>query len=454
MFTFMQRALGRADWPAPDVTTLNGGRLFYSQIDGDGFRSPYESDPKSIAAEKIIDDILRPYPYLVTASVIIFDIDPSEAGSPRMERVARELFSLDNVEMASHSWNLPFNWRGALNASKNFAAESFQGYPTRELLVDREVRQSVGFINERLAPPGKSVKVFLWSGQANPDAEALRATSDAGVLNLNGGLGRFDSGFDSVSWLVPLVAQVGNRVQYYATNPNDNNYTGLWTGPFEGFKNVIQTFQRTERPRRLTPINVYYHFYSGSKDASLSALHQVFDWIATRETTSVWASDYVRMVQGWLATAVHPLGEGVWRISDYGDMRTVRFDDTDAYVDIVESTNVVGQRRINGSLYVFLGAGGEASIVLARSERASPHLEYCGCLIDRRSVDGDSEIFSVDARMETVFRFAGLAPGVQLTFDITGPAADVVTSTASADGKASVRLPKGTETVEVSGHLD
>ncbi|MCH8207334.1 MAG: hypothetical protein IH956_10080 [Chloroflexi bacterium] len=37
MFTFMRRALGRADWPAPDVTTLNGGRVLYSQIDGDGF---------------------------------------------------------------------------------------------------------------------------------------------------------------------------------------------------------------------------------------------------------------------------------------------------------------------------------------------------------------------------------------------------------------------------------
>ncbi|MCH8205930.1 MAG: hypothetical protein IH956_02885, partial [Chloroflexi bacterium] len=409
------------------------------------------SDPKSIAAEMILDDVLRVYPYLVTASIIVFDIDPSESGSPRMERVARELFSLDNVELASHSWAHPFDWRGSLNADKNFAAETFPGYPNRELLVDREVRQSVEFINQRLAPPGKSVKVFLWSGQANPDPRALQATGEAGVVNMNGGLGRFDSEFDSSSWLVPLVAQVDGQVQYYATNPNDHNYTGLWTGPFEGFKNVIQTFKRTESPRRLTPIDVYYHFYSGSKDASLSALHQVFDWIGTQEITSVWASDYVRMVQGWLATAIHPLKQDVWRISDYGDMRTVRFDDTDATVDIVESTNVVGHRRINGSLYVFLGAGGEATVHLADSESQSPHLEYCGCLVDQRTVVGDADVFSVDARLDTVFRFAGLTPGTGLTFTISGASTSV---TADADGKASVRLPRGSDTVEVRGHID
>src|SRR5438034_1255561 len=33
-FAFFEAALGLEDWPRPDVTTLNGRRLFYSHIDG------------------------------------------------------------------------------------------------------------------------------------------------------------------------------------------------------------------------------------------------------------------------------------------------------------------------------------------------------------------------------------------------------------------------------------
>ena len=52
---------------------------------------------------------------------------------------------------------------------------------------------------------------------------------------------------------------------------NENVYTNDWTGPFYGFRDVIDTFRMTGEPRRLKPINLYYHTYSASKVAALKA---------------------------------------------------------------------------------------------------------------------------------------------------------------------------------------
>ena len=80
----------------------------------------------------------------------------------------------------------------------------------------------------------------------------------------------------------PSGVNYGPYFQVYAPVQNENIYTNLWTGPFWGFLNVIQTFELTENPRRLKPISIY-HFYSGQKLASLNALKRVYEWAISRE---------------------------------------------------------------------------------------------------------------------------------------------------------------------------
>ena len=429
---------------------MNGGRVLYSHIDGDGFRTSYEANPSVVASEKILDEVLRRYPYLVTASVIVFDIESAFFGGPRMRRIAQEIFELDHVEAASHSWTHPFDWQGGLlDVPEGIGFETFPGYPERQKALDAEIGGSIDWINEHLTPDGKEVKMFLWTGAANPDTEAVAEVHATGVFNLNGGLGRLDPEFDSISWLAPLVAQPGGNLQYYATNANDNNYTGLWSGPFEGFSNVIKTYERTESPRRLTPIDVYYHYYSGSKDASLSALDRVFDWLEGQEINSVWASEYVSMVQGFLSAEIRVEDNG-WLVSDFGSMRTVRFDQAMAVIDLNRSRNVVGYRVLNGSLYVFLGAGEEALVILNDNQEMAPHLEYCGCLVHARRTEQDKEVYDVNARLDTHFVLAGLEPGLFVSLEARGEAGTITADgTADEAGRAKFRIPAGTQTVVV-----
>lgn len=452
LFTFFERALGQGLRPIPDVTTLNGGRVLYSQIDGDGFRSTYEPDPSIIAAEKIEADLLKAYPYLFTAGVIVDDVSGSFFGGPRMQRVARDIFALDNVEIASHGWFHPFGWRGKLlELPEGLPPNFLETNQTRETTLDREIPNSIKYINSTLAPPGKSVRVFLWSGEANPMGDALDATDEAGVSNMNGGLGRFDASFDSVSYLAPLIAQPEGRIQYYATNANDNNYSGLWQGPFEGLKDILVTFERTDSPRRLTSMDVYLHFFSGTKIASLSAIYQVFDWMKTQDVTSVWVSDYVASVQGFFKTEIVSAGDGRWIISNYDHMRTVRFDNPNLVVDLDRSRNVVGYRRINDSLYVFLGEGDSAAVAVSQSAVSASHLSYCGCMVSSLKAAIGQDTYSIEARVPTQFVVSGLKPLARISYDIAGSEAMKGKATADTSGDARFPIPKGARTVTIQG---
>ena len=117
---------------------------------------------------------------------------------------------------------------------------------------------------------------------------------------------------------------VGPYYQVYAPVQNENVFTNLWHGPFYGFRDVISTFQLTDRPRRLKPINIYFHFYSGSKLASLKALRQVFDWALAQDVVSVFASDYIHKVEDFQHLSLARKGDGCWQLSGDGALTTLR----------------------------------------------------------------------------------------------------------------------------------
>jgi hypothetical protein len=160
------------------------------------------------------------------------------------------------------------------------------------------------------------------------------------------------------------------------------------------------------------------------------------------------------MVQGFLSAVITPTGEDSWQISNYGSMQTLRIDSSGMRPNLGGSTNVVGYRQVNGSLYVFIGQGEQAHLVLEQTAAPVPHLEYCGCIVKSRVVAGETEAFAVNTRLETDFRLAEIQPNTRVTFGIEGTTSATVDVVAGPEGKVSVRLPKGTYTIEVRGHLE
>ena len=271
---------------------------------------------------------------------------------------------MPNVEAGSHSYTHPLDWK---KQTRSFAP------PGVPYSVETETAGSIRYIEERLLPPGKRVRLFQWSGSTRVTEEAIAFLDRLGVPNINGGDTMRDREWPSYTRVAPLMRQVGSHWQTYTSASNENLYTRLWTGPYYGFRYVIETFERTGEPRRVTPVNVYFHYYSGERIASLAALRYVHDWVERQRLARIFTSEYLAIVEGFRTTRIARIPEG-WRVWSHGALGTVRFDDTPSHVDLGRSTGVLGYLHHQGALYVHLAGPIPAVIVLGDRPPAAAYL--------------------------------------------------------------------------------
>ncbi len=416
-FEFLRQALGADALPKPDISTLDGRRVFYSHIDGDGWNNiseiPAYQKTRTISAEVIRKEILSAYPdFAFNVGVITADIEPECYGTPGSADVARAMFTLPNVFPSSHTHSHPLYWRffahysaarekpflpnypprlaeqssliqtmmgkvknawdAATAAPTNYAVPPLGAYdPSEEEALrkyykvprsyacapfdlHREIGGSVDLLNT-LTPANKKVKLIQWSGDTSPFEAALAQAREAGVYNLNGGDSRFDTEYPSYASVAPTGMKVGHEQQIYSSNSNENTYTNLWTDRFFGFRFLQTTVQNTETPMRVRPFNLYFHTYSGQKPPSLNAIKDNLNFARAQDIIPITASEFAGIANGFYTAQFLPLGPQRWQISERGALNTIRFDHaTLRSVDFTTSAGVVGQRWFQGSLYVAL----------------------------------------------------------------------------------------------------
>jgi polysaccharide biosynthesis protein PelA len=229
--------------------------------------------------------------------------------------------------------------------------------------ITLETKGSVDFLST-LLPPDKSISLYQWSGDTTPPENAIAATRAHGLFNINGGDSRFDPEYPSYSYVSPIGLKVGQERQIYSSNSNENTYTHLWSDRFFGFRHLVNTVKNTESPYRVSPFNIYYHAYSGEKQASLEALKQNIGFALSQDVAPIFASDYARIAAGYYTAQIIPQGLDVWKIANRGALQTMRFDyATLKTVDFTRSHGVIGMRHFQGSLYVALDPKVEAPII-------------------------------------------------------------------------------------------
>lgn len=433
-FRYLARALDAERTPRMDVTTRNGRRLLVTHIDGDGFHSVSELDGESLCAEIIRDRVLKRYPIPTTVSVVIGELLTGNGDPDHKQAIARSILELPHVEPASHGYAHPLEW-----ANAKVAIEGIPGF----VYDDRaEVREAVAFMRDRLCPPGKTVDLFLWTGDCEPTEAAIAEAERLQLRNMNGGGTRMDDAFPSLTSLRPLARRVGAFQQVLAPNLNENEFTGLWRGPFYGYRHAIRTFERTGTPRRLRPMNIYYHFFSGEKTASLKALCEVYDWALAQHPCAITAREYVDIVRGFQRARVTALGADAWSIRDYGACRTVRFDQADRTVDLARSQGVLGFTRESSCLYVHLAPADEARIHLSPQAAPAPHVDRA--CADVRAFAGDANGFHLqaDGRSGATIDLAGFPPNTRYTLEWSPPPASAPSAvTTDAAGTLHLDVP-------------
>lgn len=460
-FRFLRAAFRWQDAPCPDATTLNGCRLFYSHIDGDGSISMCEADNKRLAVEMMHSEILSRYQLPVTVGVVEGEIATAERhpwvhSQQRVIEALRRIFRLDNVEAGSHGYTHPMHWTEALTGLQvpafshapatpqeiaHVEATNYRGVflfnVPREQWERREIVGSIDYIRRTLLPPGKECLLFQWTGNCVPDQSALALVQQRGLLSINGGDPRCDPLWPSYTALRPVVRHAGPYVQVLTSGANENIYTEEWSRNFGGFVNVIETFERSGRPRRMKPVNVYYHFYSAEKVASLRALRQVYDYCLKQDLAPLFTTEFVRLALNSREIRLQRQGD-TWAWSESRQCRTLRWDDPARLPDLARSSGVLGY-YVDPELkclYVHLDDSGAGRVVLR--EGAVPDRPYLqratGYVNQWRPVAG-SLAFEYRGNGPGWIELAGLLPNREYRGTVAG-----VPQQWSTDGAGGLRL--------------
>ena len=452
-FRFLGQWLASAkSFPAPDTTTRDGRRMIYSHIDGDGFASLTHFPGHPTCGEVIRNKILQQYPLPVTVSIVEADtrallktLNPDD--SPRYENIARTIFALPNVQAASHSFTHPFSWDpddtnpghfDRLNVELNDNEKA--RYPKIDL--EREIKGSIDYINERLLPPGKRVELMLWSGNCRPGARALEICRQLGVENMNGGDTILSRLYPSLSGVAPRMMPWGDEIQIFAANQNEFMYANGFQGPsYGGYADVIDTFQRTNQPRRLKPVNIYYHFYSSTFLSSLRALEKVHDWCMKQPLHPVTALEYAQIARDAFRSKIFAIGPDQWLISNTGRLRTLRVPASAGVPDLARCHGVSGYKTEGDVTYIHTTGRTATELVLTDANSAPQdqlRLVESSADVTFHELTGRQALFQVSGWSTVDVAFAGIPPGAMVAVTKNKEAGQVQ---AAADGTLKLSLP-------------
>lgn len=444
-FAFFADVLDVRSMPVPDSTTRDGLRLLYSHIDGDGFSNLSETAPSRLCAEVIRDQVLTGLPLPVTFSIIESEIRghltnqvPSSASV--LPEIARSIFALPNIQAASHTYAHPYYWLSTDESQSDFRYES-QFPPIKggyQLDLRREVFGSVEYTEKELLPAGKRVELMLWSGNCRVPSEALRYARELGIENMNGGNTLITAERPSIMEISPRTAAWGREVQVYAANQNENPYTRDWTGPYFGaYLNVLDTFERTETPRRMKPVNIYYHLYCAEKHASLKAVKEIYRWALSQPLHAVTASQYAKIARDCRQTRLYSRDPSHWIIINEGHARTFRLESA-LTPDMTRSRGVSGFHRRGNSLYIHTRGNRRTEIVLASNPSNHAYLVTSSAEIHFERLDARFVVFDVADLRPVQVEFGGFTPSQWIEANVSGA---VQRLQANSKGRIQLELP-------------
>jgi len=357
-FKFFVEALQLETLPVPDPTTENGNRLLFTHIDGDGIMNRVEGNSQKFSGEVILEDILKKYQIPHSVSLIGAEIDKNGLYpklSKKLTSIAKDMYALENVEGATHTFTHPFKWGKIVNdhLDKKYRLK-VKNY---DFSLKRELSDTLENINVKIMPFEKAknqpAKCVFWSGDCTPRENSLDYVYKHNILNINGGDTLITKNKPWLSYIGPLGVRRGDYYQIYTGAQNENVFTNDWLGPFWGFKRVVQTFEMTNSPRRLKPIDIYYHLYSGSKMASMRALHYVFDWALKQDSMPIYTSEYIPKVMDYYTASIAESEEN-WLVDGMVDLKTIRVEREDYGVDFNSSKSVVGITHFENHSYYSL----------------------------------------------------------------------------------------------------
>jgi hypothetical protein len=376
-FSFFVKALRLKSIPVPDQTTQNGKRLCFAHIDGDGIMNRVEWNPKLFSGEVILHDILKKYPLPISVSIVGAEVDDNGLYpkiAQQLQKIVKNIYKLPNVEGATHTFSHPFFWQEIKNGT--LAAKYRLKPKGYTFSLPYEISGMLQEINQKYYPKNKAPKAhtLFWTGNCMPQLNALSYVYKHNILNINGGDTYITNKHPWLSYIAPYGIERDEYYQIYTGAQDENVYTNDWRGPFWGYKNVVQTFKLTNSPRRLKPIDIYYHYYSASKRASYNVLKYVYDWTLKQDINPIFTSEYIPKAMDYYTISM-AAENGRTLMTGFKDLKTVRIENKDAAANLKNSKNIAGYSHFENHTYIH--AGTQTTLLLEENSAAqNPTLAY------------------------------------------------------------------------------
>lgn len=252
-------------------------RQLICNVDGDGCWN--------IKWVKAILKLILKYPTIkfdVSAIICYFDGTIRREDKQLRSLLFRTIFDLPNVEVCSHSYSHPTDWKNQQSMTLLPKMQSVWN-PVKEILY------STDYIEYYLSK--KKCKVFLLTGYCNPNEEIINMIYSRGMYAFNGNM-QSNVPFEMVGGY-PHFFQRSWHDLYFFGKRGERKVRNTTTRfrPFpEGYKHVIDYWM--ENPDR--PVHVYFHFYSAEFGKTLESLDYVLDWCSRQDLEPLFLSEYAK----------------------------------------------------------------------------------------------------------------------------------------------------------------
>ncbi len=361
-FELLGSLFGAEQLPVPDPSTINGRRTAMIHLDGDGARNATVMEGYKDCLDVLLERFFKTYAVEQTVSFISVEVDPERPGTESLRERAKQLYEFPWIEPASHSYSHPFDWQDTETSAERAERHKYE-YGDIPFRRDREIRQATELILD-LAPSRDIPKVLLWSGACNPSESQLQFTTSVGVINMNGGDGRFDGEYPSVTALSPWIRSVGEQRQYLTPQANEYYLSANDSLPLWSFIRLAESWDRSESPRRLKPMGLYYHHYIVRDQGGTTILEKLYEKLLGSTPAIVPASEFIAQLQGFDSLRMTRKEDGRIAIEDAGRCLTLRLPLEMGVPDLSRSEGIAGYLLEKDHHYVHLIPGDKQLLAL------------------------------------------------------------------------------------------
>ncbi|HYY51302.1 MAG TPA: hypothetical protein VE755_00450, partial [Myxococcales bacterium] len=223
-----------------------------------------------------------------------------------------------------------------------------------------------------------------------------------------------DVGDTSLAQLSPSGYPEGDAFRVYLPGWNESGASSWWAAADFDPSRLIALLERSETPRRLKPLGIYFRFSIATRPAALRSFENVLRWARERGALPLWSHEYAERVREFQSASLAQRLDGTWQFRGLDRLRTVRIPKPLGWPDLTASRAVASITDVRESRYVSFAPGADPTLALTAEPPANTYLSWANAPLERWSVDGSTVSMRLRGHEPIRFAIAGAPAGCTL----------------------------------------